>query len=578
MPKIIIICFCVFACFTFLPSCAEIQPLTGGERDKQPPRLDSARYSTPNKSVNFAEKEIILTFDEWIQLDQAQNKILISPPTAEKPTFKLKHKSLLIKFNEDLRPNTTYTINLGDAVKDLSEGNIAKNFNFVFSTGTFIDSLKVRGTIVDAQTGLGRDNIWVMLYDQRQDSTPLLQKPYYITKTETGGSFLIENVKSDSFKIFALLDKNSNYIFDAQAEEIAFWDEDFLLTDSTQPVMQLRLFLPKQKQKLLSQKFMNKGTARFAFNTPIEKENFTVRPLFDTTANYRSYQYANADSVYLWLKGDFQKDSTYRFLLADKDTAKIVWAASLDTFPKPSFVVANAGKSSSKASSKKAALPTIKQNPNLPLRLLCNAPITQIDSSQILVYRDTILDSNRVAAPFFYVDSAANFAILADIKTWKPATYTILFLPKSVNNFFNIANTDTLRQTIQIMKPSDFGRLKVSVKNLDSLANNRYIFQLLRGKDEIIHSQNFDNEQQSTFNLKFDMLDPASYTVRIILDSNKNGIWDTGDYLAKQQPERIINSKATSVRADWDNEMEVDINPPAKTSKAIGNKMGKNGG
>lgn len=552
-------------------SCAEIQPLTGGERDSQAPRLDSSRYSTPNKSTNFKEKEIILTFDEWIQLDQAQNKVLISPPPAEKPTIKLKHKSLIIRFKEDLRENTTYTINLGDAVKDLSEGNIAKNFNFVLSTGTFIDSLQVKGTIVDAKTSLPKENIWVMLYDQYQDSVPMLQKPYYITKTNKEGQFLIDNVKSDSFKIFALLDKNSNYLFDAAGEEIGFWTRDFRLTDSTQPTIQLQLFLPKQELKVLSQRLLTKGVFKIVYNQAIEKELARLRPLFTPPADFEQIQYANADSTYIWIKGSFLADSVYRFANANNDTLNYSFSAMAADYPKPILVAEVSTKASNKSSNKKAALPLIKQQPQKPLQLFFNTPIASFYSQKIQFFRDTILDSNRVAPPAFAPDAIKPTQLNANFGDLPAGVYQLVFLPNAVNNFFGQANTDTLFQTIQIMKPTDYGRLQVNLLGFDSLQNNRYIFQLVRGKDEIVYTEIFDNQQDSSKVFKFESLAPAAYSAQIIFDNNKNNRWDTGDYLARQQPERVLNSKPIAVRADWDNELEVNLNPDtgAKGNKGL---------
>lgn len=560
-----------FFLLAFSASCAEIQPLTGGGRDSQAPRLDSSRYSTPNKSINFKEKEIILTFDEWIQLDQAQNKVLISPPPAEKPIIRLKHKSLVIRFKEDLRENTTYTINLGDAVKDLSEGNIAKNFNFVLSTGAFIDSLQVKGTIIDAKTSLPKENIWVMLYDQYQDSVPMLQKPYYITKTNKEGQFLIDNVKSDSFKIFALLDKNSNYLFDAAGEEIGFWAQDFRLTDSTQPTVQLQLFLPKQNIKILSQRLLTKGVLKIIYNQAIEKELTLLRPLFNPPADFEQIQYANGDSTYIWLKGSLLPDSVYRFVNANNDTVNYSFSAIAADYPKPILVAEMSTKASNKSSNKKATLPLIKQQPQTPLHLFFNTPIARIDSQKIQFFRDTILDSNRITPPIFTPDSTKLTQLNANFGDLPAGVYQLVFLPNAVNNFFGQPNTDTLLQTVQIMKPTDYGRLQVNLLGFDSLQNNRYIFQLVRGKDEIVYTEIFDNQQDSSKVFKFESLAPAAYSAQIVFDNNKNNRWDTGDYLARQQPERVLNSKPISVRADWDNELEVNLNPDtgAKGNKGL---------
>jgi hypothetical protein len=150
-----------------------------------------------------------------------------------------------------------------------------------------------------------------------------------LTKTNKEGQFLIDNVKSDSFKIFALLDKNSNYLFDAAGEEIGFWTRDFRLTDSTQPTIQLQLFLPKQNIKILSQRLLTKGVFKIVYNQAIEKELAQLRPLFTPPADFEQIQYANADSTYIWIKGSFLADSVYRFANANNDTINYSFSSAI---------------------------------------------------------------------------------------------------------------------------------------------------------------------------------------------------------------------------------------------------------
>lgn len=555
-----------------LAACANIRGLSGGKADTEGPKIDDKRYSTPNKLTNFKEKEIILTFDEWIKLEQAQTRVLISPPLKEKPIIKLKNRSVVIKFQEELMPNTTYTINLADAVKDITEGNIVENFNYVFSTGEYLDSLKVEGNIVDALSGEPKDNVWVMLYDKLDDSIPALEKPYYLTKTKKDGSFLIENIKSGAFRIFALADKNNNYLYDPAGEEIAYWGEPFLVEDSMNQKFQLRMFLPKQELKLLSQRFANKGTMRFLFNTPIEdKTAFKVEPI-TLIEDFKTVYNILGDSVYMWFSGAMQADSSYQFLVNGKDTTALTWSPTLEALPKPKLVIRPKGAANAKSAGKAAGkaigpVEPLSKSAKQPLELFVNAPLTNIDTTLIKIYKDSISESTFVENATFLVDSVDIQKISLNNNTLEGGLYQLVFLPNSLTNYFGEKNTDTLKQPFKAMKPNDFGRMEVIIKGLDSLVGQSLVLELYKGKDEFISKELVKINSTAELNFKYNELLPSTYFIRIIYDTNENGVWDTGSYWQKIEPEKILNSAPTQVRADWDNEMLIDLSVKTKGKK-----------
>jgi hypothetical protein len=192
-------------------NCAQIAPLTGGERDKIAPKIVSDK-STPNFQKNFSKQPILLTFDEWISLNDVNAQVVVSPPLAERPKIGLNGRTLRFEFapNEVLRENATYTINFGDAVKDLTEQNIAKDLRFVFGTGGGLDSLKCRVKVIDATDDNAQESILVMLYDDFSDSVVQKSRPFYFSKTDKSGVATIENVRAGKFKVFALKDGDNN--------------------------------------------------------------------------------------------------------------------------------------------------------------------------------------------------------------------------------------------------------------------------------------------------------------------------------------------------------------------------------
>ena len=207
--------------------CANIVSPTGGPKDIVPPVV---LLATPeNQSTNFQGKVINITFDEYVTLNNPNNNILISPPLEENPDYKLNGKSLIIKFKEPLKSETTYSINFGESIKDLHEGNIFKDYSYVFSTGENIDSLTLEGQLLQAIDHKPSADFFVMLYCNENDtisldSLPYLVKPYYVTKSDKEGKFKFSGLKENDYLVFALKDENSNMRFDLPNENIAFLD------------------------------------------------------------------------------------------------------------------------------------------------------------------------------------------------------------------------------------------------------------------------------------------------------------------------------------------------------------------
>jgi hypothetical protein len=203
-------------------ACAQIGSLTGGEKDKEPPVLVK---STPaEKSLNYSGDQVILGFNEFIQLNNINSVFFSSPPLIEKPDFNLKRKNLVIDLNNTLYDTTTYTFWFGDAIQDFHESNPLKNFKFVFSTGNVLDTFEISGKLMDAVTLKGEADFFVMLYRNFEDSAPLVQKPFYAVKSDSAGLFKIDYIKPGKYKLFALKDNDADFLYNLPNEKIAFID------------------------------------------------------------------------------------------------------------------------------------------------------------------------------------------------------------------------------------------------------------------------------------------------------------------------------------------------------------------
>ena len=223
--KHILITACLLLMAFFAQQCANAVAPTGGPKDNTPPRVIEA--VPVNQSINFSGKKIEITFDEYITLENANQNVLISPPLSEKPDIKLKNKTVVVKFKENLAPNTTYTINFGSAIKDLHEGNLFKDYVYSFSTGDHIDTLAIAGKVLDAADKKPVENAYVGLYAgdrDNLDSLPMTVAPNYITKTDKEGNFRLAGLADKKYLVFAIKDVNSNLYFDQPNEEVAFLD------------------------------------------------------------------------------------------------------------------------------------------------------------------------------------------------------------------------------------------------------------------------------------------------------------------------------------------------------------------
>ena len=220
-----------------MSSCANIVPPSGGPKDQQAPKL--MNKSKVDSVLNFKGGNIVIDFDEYIKLDNIQKNFSISPLTKQNPRIKVKKKSLIIELPDSLlEDNTTYSLDFGNAVRDLRENNQFKNLKLTLSTGAYFDSLFFNGNIYDAQSGKG-DSALIMLYPAgMHDSMVLKQRPLYTAKA-SNGNFSFRGLPNKKFKIAAIADKNANYIYDARGEKIAFLDK---LIDASNPDSNLILY------------------------------------------------------------------------------------------------------------------------------------------------------------------------------------------------------------------------------------------------------------------------------------------------------------------------------------------------
>ncbi len=230
----------------FTGGCAQIGLPTGGDKDTIAPKL--LRANPAFGSVNVNSNKITLEFDEYIDVSDLSQNLIISPLQNKNPSITANPRTITLKFRDTLLPNTTYTINFGDAVRDINEANIVKGLSFTFSTGSVLDSSSISGKVIVAESGEYDSTLVVMLYKNAVDSTVTKKKPNYIAKVKGDGSFEFKNLPATNFKIYALKDGDGGKTYNSAAEIFAFANDEVSAANNEE----VTLYAYAEKEEVLN--------------------------------------------------------------------------------------------------------------------------------------------------------------------------------------------------------------------------------------------------------------------------------------------------------------------------------------
>jgi len=512
-------------------SCAQRSALTGGDKDILPPEIKSTLPE--NQTLNFNSKEIVVEFNEFIRLSNLQNQLIVSPLMDEKPEVMIKGKKMVVKLSAELAENTTYSLNFGDAIIDITENNPYPNYKYVFSTGDYIDSLSYAGKVLNAEDLTPKANVFVMLYSQLEDSIPIKQKPNYLAKTKVDGTFTITNVAKGKYKVFALDDINGNYLYDLPNEQLAFLNEPIEL-DTNASEATLYLFT-KESITQFVKKIENKqyGKLTVEFNIPttaLELLDLDEKPypVLAKESNKNNTQHT------LWLNQEITENKQV-FIV--KDNGKIIDTSKVEMLPTSEF---------------KDTLLSLKSNVtslfdlNQKIVFTANQPISTFQKDKISLFEDSLLVNFKLENDSL---SALNINLIYPFKAH--ANYKLLVEPETFSSIYQLKN-DTLKSVFKTRNEEDYGNLKFTITPNFS---ERYMVQLLQ-KNEVI--EEFFAINTKTFNVAY--LKPGEYQIKLIVDSNANKKWDSGNYQLNLQPEKVIfyQDKIT-IRENWDNEIQWNI-------------------
>ncbi len=520
-------------------SCAKRGSITGGLKDTLAPVLVSS--APKNLTTDFKGNEITLVFDEYIKLKNLNKQLIISPPMKYEPVITPTNvsKFINIKLRDTLQPNTTYSLNFGQSIADNNEGNAINQFKYIFSTGPYIDSLKLGGKIKDAYEKNVDNFVSVMLYeanDKYKDSVIYKEFPRYITNTlDSLRTFEFENLKAGKYLLVALKDKGNNNKFNPKDDKIGFIKHFITVPNDT--IFELELF----KETLPLKTFKPIQASGNRILLPYEgKQNFkTNRPAIVLKHNGETLetiitQFPKKDSLQVW----------YKPLKADSLSLEV----SKDTYDK---------KFTFKVKDQKKDTLNIKavQNGSINFRerftLDTETPLVKFDKTKI-----KLVNKDSTAIDFTTEYNEFEQKLYVDFKKEPMEKYNFTFFPGALTDFYEKTN-DTLSYKLSTKEFADYGNLILNLKNVKRFP---IIVEITNKKgDDVLASEYSEGKTQIEFNLMV----PSQFTVRVIYDDNKNKMYDTGNFLEKRHAEEVFYfQREIDVRTNWDVNETIDLSVP----------------
>ena len=517
-----------------LSACAVKVTPQGGTKDTTPPKVVQ---STPDTmSVNFTGHKITIAFDEFIALREP-SQIIISPPLESEPEFTVKNRSLVISYSDTLAENTTYTINFGNAIVDVNESNILENYQFVFSTGPVLDTLFMAGKVLNATDLTPVSKVLVMLYTELEDSVPMKQRPLYYAKTDAAGNFKINHIADKTYKIFALNDKDADYLYNQPNEEVGFYETP--LEASKRPRLDLRIFKSgKAPLRLMKSNYETPGKLTLVYTTGME------------SLSVEALRGSNKEKPYERLEKSVLGDTlTFYIKQSEKDTLE--WIIKADTLQADTVKLVQKKQEMQKGKARQGfnLSSEITNTIGLEQKLLLtsNYPIQSFTDSSFQLTQDSV----RIRPKIYLTDSTSR-RLLIDFKAQEAAKYSLFIPPGCITDVYG-QTTDTLRMAFTALRTKDYGTLKL---HLNTAESGSFILQLVDEKDRVM-DQRFPNGNQV---LDYKLLLPGNYRFKLIFDTNYNKKFDNGDYLLHRQPEKVVYfGKTIAIKSNWD--VEEDWKP-----------------
>jgi uncharacterized protein (DUF2141 family) len=517
--------------------CASMRSPEGGPKDTTPPKV--LKMEPKNYSTNFTAQKITIEFDEYFNLQSEFKEVSVSPEQDKPLVLKKKQKKLEITFQDSLEKNTTYTINFGKAIADVNEGNVLKNFSYVFATGPKLDSLSISGKVTNTLTGKPELDATVFILPLARDSIFGKKKPSIYTTTDSSGNYTLSNLKKETVKIYALKETGGDKIYQQATDQIGFIKEPIELTKNMENV-NIGLFKELASTfRIVDRRLNTDGSISFVFNQQLVKPELVVidsKPIDESKIVHFT---KNNDSAKVWLK-DLSFDSLKFAIKSDGKALDTVMftRGKKDTYTRIVQLTDN--------------LEGGSLNPYKPYRLFLNSPIDKIDQTKIKFLEDSIPRTD------FIIEKDSSNVLAYVLKyPWKKARpYIITFGEGTFTELFGTKNKE-IKKTFKLANADDYGSIILTVEVPEP--NKSYIIELVNEKKDVVYHEVITKKTIVNFiNYR-----TGVYFVRVIYDDNKNGKWDTGNVKNQTQPEKIwYEPEERSIRANWTREHIMIIPKP----------------
>lgn len=510
--------------------CAQMAEPTGGDKDTAAPEIMHEKTLPRNGTVNFTGNTVSIYFSEYIQIKSQQ--VVITPAMDKKPVIKNKGKRLDIEFKSELQPNTTYTINLSGAIVDITEANPTENLQYVFSTGPYLDSLSIGGTVVNAFTQKGVSGMTVILHADATDSTIYKSKPAYFLKTRGDGSFRFFHLKQGHYRIYAINDQNADLLFSQYPEDIAFLDTVIAL-DNNVGNIELKLFKPEEKKTYLrSTANVSKYVQVFRYNKLIP--GLKAVPVKPADSTLKFYAANSSDSVFYMSLYDTTRTDTMRFKVQSNDSV-------LGTL---NFIAHLSPKTSGRTS----------------FRLSMPGELYVTDSIFISAGTACVFDREKISLTDtlhkkpvgFNIRSVFNGVSIFPDKQTEKIPIRMVCAPGAFKSLVTLHKNDTIKGISTLLPEEKMGAIKLTLSGLSlkDFPSPVLVFMLENTpvKTTVLNPNNPT--------VRVDYLKPGNYNVYLFNDPDQNRVWSPGNLEKKLQPEKIIRyAQPIKVKANWDQDL-----------------------
>lgn len=565
-------CFFLF----FICSCANVASPNGGPYDELPPKFISSTPA-PNQT-NYNGNKIEILFDELIQVEKPTENVIITPPQLAMPVVRPAGRKVYIELKDSLKPNTTYTIDFTNSLSDNNEKNVLENFSFAFSTGDMIDTLAVSGILLNAENLEPMPGIIVGIHENLADSAFVKQPFFRTSKTNDKGEFTIRNIAEGSYRIFALNDVNRDFKFDQPGEDIAFLDSIFTpsfeftsrqdttwkdsLTIDTITTVHYTRFTPDDIELFLfkedfKRQYLQKTERRLehlgvlTFNAPLDTVP-TLYPLNFTPTDSSWYfvqTIENKSVVNYWITDpSLMMNDTLQFQLTyPKSDSLNILQTQTDTLQFIYRRRPNERKRDKDEEEKPVSLGMTVYLPNSmdvfdTIHVEFNEPVLSLSPESFIL--EQMVDSVWTPAEFIIFPDTTNSLAYFIQRKWNYAEeYRLTVDSALISSIYGKVN-DPFKGNFKIKKEEEYGNLYINIPDINEPA----FVELLNNNDAPVRKAVVKDGGVLFMDLK-----PDKYYARLIIDSNENGVWDTGNYAEKRQPEKVYYSpKPFEIMQNWD--------------------------